>query len=86
MKKTDLQKSIVQIKKNQYTVDITDCLWHNACVEAGCPELCKYFCKVDDITYGGLNKIGFTRTQTLGMGGEKCDFCFYRKGGNEKEH
>ncbi len=33
----------------------------------------------DDVTYGGLKKIGFTRTKTLGYGGNCCDFHFFRK-------
>lgn len=32
-----------------------------------------------DVTYGGLKKIGFTRTKTLGYGGDCCDFHFYKK-------
>ena len=68
MKKTDLQEN-----------DIKKCLWHTACVENGCAKLCHLFCDVDDITYGGLKKIGFTRTKTLGYGGDCCDFHFYKK-------
>ena len=59
---------------------ITKCLWHNACVENGCPELCPLICDVDDVNYGGLRKMGFSRTKTLGYGGDCCDFHFYRKG------
>ena len=78
MKKTDLQKSLLHAEKDSYDVTITECLWHTACVENGCQELCSCFCKVDDITYGDLNKIGFSRTQTLGYGGKCCDFHFYK--------
>ena len=31
----------------------------------GCEELCPLFCDVDDITYGGLKKIGFKRTKNF---------------------
>ena len=58
---------------------ITKCLWHTACVEAGCPALCRLFCDVDDVTYGGLKKLGFSRTKTLGYGEECCDFHFFKK-------
>ena len=34
---------------------------------------------VDNITYGKLEKIGFSRTKTLGYGGDCCDFHFYKK-------
>ena len=79
MRTTNLQVSTQKEGMDYYDITITNCLWHNACVEFGCPELCRAFCEVDDITYGGLNKLGFTRTQTLGMGGTCCDFHFYRK-------
>ena len=79
MRTTDLQKSTQFEGKDYYDITITDCLWHNACKEFGCAELCSAFCDVDDITYGNLRKIGFSRTQTLGKGGECCDFHFYKK-------
>ena len=55
------------------------CLWHTACAENGCAELCRLFCESDNVTYGGLRKIGFSRTKTLGCGGNCCDFHFFRK-------
>lgn len=79
MKTTDLQKSSTEVGKDYYNITITDCFWHNACKQYECPELCRAFCEVDDITYGNLKKIGFSRTQTLGMGGTCCDFHFYKK-------
>ncbi len=78
MKTTDLQESTVASGKDSYDITITKCLWHTACTENGCPELCPLFCDVDDVTYGGLRKISFRRTQTLGRGGSCCDFHFYR--------
>lgn len=79
MKTTDLQVSTQNSGKDFYDVTITKCLWHTACVENACEELCRLFCDVDDVTYGGLKKIGFTRTKTLGYGGDCCDFHFFRK-------
>lgn len=79
MRKTDLQKSNQEKGKNYFNVTITKCLWHTACVENGCPNLCQLFCDVDDITYGGLKKIGFSRTKTLGYGGDCCDFHMFKK-------
>ena len=77
MRKTDLQQSKQKHNAKSFDVTITKCLWHQACVENECPELCRLFCDVDNITYGELNKIGFTRTQTLGYGGDCCDFHFF---------
>lgn len=76
---TDLWKSVQCHDKNSFDVTMKKCLWHTACVENGCPELCPLFCDVDNVTYGGLKKLGFSRTQTLGYGGDCCDFHFFRK-------
>lgn len=82
MKATDLQKSNTEYNKKYYNIKITKCLWHDACVENGCPELCRLFCDVDNITYDGLKKIGFSRTKTLGYGNDECDLHFYKKSRN----
>lgn len=79
MRNTDLQISIQNRGRDFYDVIITKCLWHTACVENDCEELCTLFCDVDDVTYGGLKKIGFTRSKTIGYGGDCCDFHFFRK-------
>jgi len=55
---------------------IKKCLWYDTCLEHNCPELCAAFCKSDNLTYDSMKKITFRRTQTLGMGGEYCDFKF----------
>ena len=79
MRRTDLQESVQNYGKDYFDVTIKKCLWHTACVVNGCEKLCRLFCDVDDVTYGGLRKIGFTRTKTLGYGGDCCDFHFYKK-------
>ena len=79
MRTTALQESTQVKGKGYYDITITKCLWHEACVRFECPELCPLFCDVDDVTYGGLRKIGFSRTKTLGYGGDCCDFHFYQK-------
>lgn len=79
MRKTDLQESTQTHSKDYFDVTITNCLWHTAWVENGCAELCRLFCDVDDVSYGGLRKMGFSRTKTLGYGGDCCDFHFFKK-------
>lgn len=79
MRTTDLQKSTQATGNGFFDITITKCLWHTACVENGCAELCRLFCDVDDITYGNLKKMGFSRTQTLGYGGDCCDFHMFKK-------
>ena len=79
MRTTDLQESVQKHGKDYFDVTIKKCLWHTACVENDCEKLCCLFCDVDDVTYGGLKKIGFTRTKTLGNVGDCCYFHFYKK-------
>ena len=79
MSTTDLQESVQKHGKDYFDVTIKKCLWHTACVENDCEKLCHLFCDVDNVTYGGLKKIGFSRTKTLGYGGDCCDFHFYKK-------
>lgn len=79
MGKSDAWKSTQRRGRDDFDVTIQECLWHRACQENGCGELCRLFCDVDDVTYGGLRKMGFSRTKTLGYGGDCCDFHFFRK-------
>ena len=79
VRKTDLWESEQAHGKDYFDVTMKKCLWHTACIENNCEELCKLFCDVDNVTYGGLKKIGFSRTKTLGYGGDCCDFHFYKK-------
>lgn len=68
--------TLKEYKKDCFAVDITKCLWHDACVEAGCPEVCPLFCNCDDENYGGLKKLKFIRKGSLGKGSSVCDFKF----------
>lgn len=79
VKKTDLWESTQEHGKDYFNVTMHKCLWHTACKENCCEELCRLFCDVDNITYGNLKKIGFSRTKTLGYGNDCCDFHFYKK-------
>ena len=75
----DLWESVQKHDRNSFDVTMKKCLWHTACMENGCPELCRLFCDVDNATYSGLKKLGFSRTKTLGYGEDCCDFHFYKK-------
>ena len=58
------------------SVDITACPYQKYFTAAGCPELCKGACLSDDACYGHMKRVEFKRTNTLGRGGECCDFRF----------
>ena len=79
VRKTDLWESEQDYGENYFDVTMKKCLWHTACVENDCEELCHLFCDVDNVTYGNLRKLGFSRTKTLGYGEDCCDFHFYKK-------
>lgn len=79
MRTADLWESTQSCGRDYFDVTVRKCLWHTACEENGCPELCRLFCDVDNVTYGGLKKLGFARTKTLGYGDDCCDFHFFKK-------
>lgn len=57
--------------------NLHSCLYHDICVEKGCPELCRVYCENDNIAFSGLMpKIRFERAGTIGEGAECCDFHF----------
>ncbi len=60
--------------RKEYRMDILECPYNKYLTEQGCPELTVLFCKNDEYTYGHIDGLEFIRTQTLGSGGEKCDF------------
>ena len=62
-------------EKGRFRMDITECPYNKYLTELGCPELTQLFCRNDEYLYGSLPGLRFTREQTLGTGGEKCDFC-----------
>ena len=49
MRTSDLWESTQEHDKTHFSASITKCLWHTACQENGCPELCPLFCDVDAI-------------------------------------
>lgn len=60
-----------------YQMDVTVCPYVKYCNAEGCGELTRIFCDIDVYAYGHLDGITFERSQTLGTGGEKCDFHLY---------
>lgn len=58
-------------------MDVTVCPYVKYCNAEGVGELTRIFCDIDVYAYGHLDGITFERSQTLGTGGEKCDFLLY---------
>lgn len=65
-----------EVSKTFLKMDMTDCPYCRYAKLLGCPELMRVFCDSDFATYGDLPGIRFERTQTLGTGGNCCDFKF----------
>ena len=58
--------------------DMTRCKYFDTFTAYGCPELTRCLCHTDDVTNGNMHPhICWHRTQTLGEGGNVCDFCLY---------
>jgi hypothetical protein len=60
--------------KEEFSYDITRCVYTEILSDYDCPELCKAFCDTDITSMKGLEPdITLVRTQTLGYGGSCCD-------------
>lgn len=78
------KSKILSDDPKNFSMDVYQCLWADTCRYFGCPEICVIFCLCDHIVFGNIQKLQFERSQTLGMNGEKCDFCFARKKGKRE--
>lgn len=83
VRKSDLWESTQSHGKDHFEVTMKKCLWHTACVENGCAELCPLFCEVDNVTYGGLRKLGFAAPKRWATAAIAAIFTFSK---NENTH
>ncbi|MCM1578378.1 MAG: L-2-amino-thiazoline-4-carboxylic acid hydrolase [Ruminococcus sp.] len=70
---------VYEADSHRYRMDVTVCPYVKYCNAEGCGELTHIFCDNDIYAYGYLEGIVFTRTQTLGTGGDRCDFLLEAK-------
>lgn len=64
--------------QEKFIYNIRTCLWHDTCTDLGYPELCRIFCRNDELNFTDVSKhLYFERTEALGYGGKCCDFHFY---------
>lgn len=67
-------------QENGFAANMLVCPYVETCKKYGCPELAQFFCKSDDICYANMHpKLVWGRTNTLGTGGDCCDFSLYIK-------
>lgn len=67
-----------QSNKINFQMDMTMCPYVKYAKILKVEKLTSIFCESDFTTYGNLSGIVFERTQTLGTGGNLCDFKFSR--------
>jgi hypothetical protein len=61
--------------RHQYSFNIHRCFYLDTLTTYGAPELTEHFCCLDDLAMQSLPaSIQWSRTTTLGRGGEQCDF------------
>jgi hypothetical protein len=74
------QTDWIETSKLQLAFNMTGCFYLNILTEFSSPELTQVFCNADDYIYTDVSPhIGWERTQTMGRGGDFCDFRFVRK-------
>ena len=67
-------------RSNDYLqFECTSCIYQQIFNKYDMEELGPVFCHSDDINYGSLPGIRFTREHTLCVDGQECDFLFVRK-------
>lgn len=72
-------QEIMQDDQNFFAINVYQCFINDTLKKLDAPELTTVFCASDDWLSAAMTKIEWRRTQTLGRGGEKCDFCWCRK-------
>ena len=80
LKGENWKAKLIHADGKSFTMHINKCLWYDATVENGCPELCRVFCECDDINFAVFSRVEFYREGTLGMGADKCNFTFRKAG------
>lgn len=68
----------LRVSKTHIQIDMIDCPYLKYANLFHVTELMPVFCESDFATYGNLSGITFERNETLGSGGSKCDFSFFR--------
>ena len=77
--KAGFENRLIAYDKKSIHFDILLCPYCAYLAELGCPELTESFCRSDEYAYGNLKTMEFRRTQTLGTGGDRCDFYMAEK-------
>ncbi len=75
--KSDVWDSTIkEYNKKCFNFNMDRCLYSDLCNKYDASEFCTVYCQGDYFVFGGMNKLKFERSQTIGEGGEVCDFHF----------
>lgn len=77
--KAGFKQNIHTADRKMIRFDVLKCPYVKYLTALGCADIAHLFCENDIYCYGNLDGIAFERTQTLGTGGEKCDFYLHRQ-------
>ncbi len=67
---------VTEYNSKRFKFNIHRCLYNDLCIKYDCKELAPMFCAGDYHVFGDMKRLKFYRSQTLGEGGEMCDFNF----------
>ena len=67
------------IDKSKLCFDCNECIYQKILMQSEKEKLTPLFCHAEEITFGDLPNIEFSRTGTLFEGAGKCSFCVSRK-------
>ncbi len=71
-------QQVVEDSPDCFALHTFRCFIFDTLTAHGAPELTALYCSTDDWLAEEMPKIRWERTQTLGRGGERCDFCWRR--------
>ena len=71
-------QEVVEDSPDGFAVQVYRCFIFDTLSAHGAPELTALYCNTDDWLAELMPKVRWERTQTLGRGGEYCDFCWRR--------
>jgi len=72
------EQEIVEDTQDTFAFNTYQCIIHDTLLSHDAGELTPLFCSTDDWLAAALPRVTWERTQTLGRGGEYCDFRWRR--------
>jgi hypothetical protein len=67
-----------ELGKNGTGFNVQRCFYVDVLGGFGAPELTRLFCDMDDVVFENTPGVRWERKNTIGRGGEFCDFRYYR--------